>query len=693
MLRRSQRLANKKRKREGCIPQICGELFKIQNESVLKTPSNVIDWTKWVAASSTKNYVMDDPFLDFLKYSSSSLIRSFPNLASEFTPKQTDGGGFMKNICEAGNVFESKVYDLLKSELGEDNVIDIGGNLNSRSDEKYHNTIKAMKDGIPLIYQGIVRNYTNKTYGVPDLLIRSDYLNSIVDLNAYTGEESKIAAPYLQKKGILSRTRRTRRRRRKINDYHYVVIDIKYKQLVLRSDGIHLRNDGNNKAFKSQVWVYTDALGEMQGYRPKCGFILGSKWKYTSSGEDYSGNSCFERLGRIDYTKLDKEYILKTKSAVEWINHVKEKGKTWNLSKTPLPRAELYPNMCNSYDYPYHKIKKEFADSIGELTLLWYVGPKERRNAHNNKVYSWKNPFCNPSILGMKGEKRPKVLRAILDANRDQGHNIRPKYFGNNYGDWKNRKKLELFVDFEMNNSVFQDFQDLPNFTNKTMIFLIGAGYICPHTNKWIYKKFLVDRLNPKEESRICSEFMTYIEVLKRKYKVDEIPLYHWSHAEVSSWNRAGERYQDECVLFYSDLEWVDLLKTFTQEPVGIKGCLNYGLKTVTKAYSDHGYIKTKYDSNLGCTNGADAAVEAYRIEKACQSRGITFPDHPLTEEIVKYNEIDCKVLQEILEHNRQNHIHPQDEDLFENRDSIESFSEDSLDEEYDRIFKKRKID
>ena len=71
----------------------------------------------------------------------------------------------------------------------------------------------------------------------------------------------------------------------------------------------------------------------------------------------------------------------------------------------------------------------------------------------------------------------------------------------------------------------------------------------------------------------------------------------------------------------------------------------------------------------------------------------LTFPDHPLTEEIVKYNEIDCKVLQEILEHNRQNHIHPQDEDLFENRDSIESFSEDSLDEEYDRIFKKRKID
>ena len=137
----------------------------------------------------------------------------------------------------------------------------------------------------------------------------------------------------------------------------------------------------------------------------------------------------------------------------------------------------------------------------------------------------------------------------------------------------------------------------------------------------------------------------------------------------------------------------MDLLKTFTQEPVGIKGCLNYGLKTVTKAYSDHGYIKTKYDSNLGCTNGADAAVEAYRIEKACQSRGITFADHPLTEEIVKYNEIDCKVLQEILEHNRQNHIHPQDEDLFENRDSIESFSEDSLDEEYDRIFKKRKID
>ena len=41
-------------------------------------------------------------------------------------------------------------------------------------------TEKAMKQGIPLISQPLLYNINNKTYGYPDLIIRSDYIKDFV---------------------------------------------------------------------------------------------------------------------------------------------------------------------------------------------------------------------------------------------------------------------------------------------------------------------------------------------------------------------------------------------------------------------------------------------------------------------------------------------------------------------------------
>ena len=42
--------------------------------------------------------------------------------------------------------------------------------------------------------------------------------------------------------------------------YHYVVVDIKFSTLPLRADGVHLLNAGKFPAYKSQAWIYTQAL-------------------------------------------------------------------------------------------------------------------------------------------------------------------------------------------------------------------------------------------------------------------------------------------------------------------------------------------------------------------------------------------------------------------------------------------------
>jgi len=101
---------------------------------------------------------------------------------------------------------------------------------------------------------------------VADILIRSDWINKFLDVNALSEKEMFVSAPEL--KNPMKNSRRFRKSRNKNVRYHYVVIDIKYKTLPLRSDGVHLRNDANLKAYKSQLWIYTQALGKIQGYYP-----------------------------------------------------------------------------------------------------------------------------------------------------------------------------------------------------------------------------------------------------------------------------------------------------------------------------------------------------------------------------------------------------------------------------------------
>ena len=700
-MRRSERLKKKRTASEAATPVSEANVDDPVDGGILhclpvakiikpfkKRKHEVIDWRKWIAATSTKNYLMDDAFLDVLSSKSSTVIKANPNYSKEIgkmVKLTTNTTGFVPSLLQSGNVFENKIVGLLTQEFGKQNVKDIGGNHNARSTQKYEETISALNAGVPCIFQAVLRNYENKTYGIPDILIRSDWINKFLDVNALSEKEMYISAPEL--KNPMKNSRRFRKSRNKNVRYHYIVVDIKYKTLPLRSDGIHLRNDSNLKAYKSQLWIYTEALAKIQGYCPPYAFILGSKWKYTSSNTTFEGKSCFERLGRIDYKNLDKDYILKTEKAVKWINEVRTKGDSWDLSKYPLPRDELYPNMCNRYDYPYHGIKKTFAEANDDLTMLWNVGPKQRRIANANGVYNWKDPNCTPENLGVTGKIKSKILGRILEANHSEGRKIYPKYINHNFSDWQNveERQIELFVDFETTCSVFSDLEELPVNNSNGLIFLIGAGYIHPKTNKWIFKEFVVDEINEVEELKICKDFVKFVKDLEKKFKVDyEIPCYHWAPHEPTTWRKVFERNK----IPEMELDWTDMLKIFLLEPIGIKDVLNYGLKNVAKSFYKHGYISTTWDSEGNCADGADAAISSFRANKECIQNQTSFAEHPLTLEIVKYNEVDCKVLAEIMYYLREHHIDP------EPVEEIEDFSSD-LEEEYKTIFsnKKRKIE
>lgn len=615
---------------------------RVRSSSIIKTSApikkvnltdDVTDWSSWVAATSTRNYLLDDGYLDYLKEIPSNLSRINTNNIK-------NGDNFVTSIMSQGIKFERKVIDLIAEKVGNSNFVNIGGDINPRSYEKYLKTIQSIKDGIPVIYQGILRNYENRTYGIPDLLIRRDYLSKIITNPPKSVKNNKAS---------------------KNDNTGYVVVDIKFKTLHFKSDGVHLRNDGPMKAYKAQLCVYNDALNTIQDQKQDSAYLLGWKWKYTRKCTDHSGDNCFDKVGRINYEGPDKEFVNKTARAIEWVRNVRQNGHKWDLTKLPLPHEELYPNMCNRYDYPYHKEKTEFAEKISDISLIWKCGPKQRKIAHSNGIYSWKNSGCDAETLGIGGEFTSSVVNRILEANNNpmQEGNIIPKYIKNNFGNWKNKQNLELFVDFEMTCGVFTEFDDLPYADGESLIFMIGVGYVQPD-GEWIYRDFTVNSVTADEELTICCEFVEYIQNLTNEYSIRP-SMYHWSHAEPSAWNRAMLRHPVDSY-GWPEFEWVDLLKVFHTEPVGVKGCLDYSLKNLAKILHRYGYIKTIWDGNSACADGADVAVGAYKIDRETHQSGTLFTDHPLAEEIIKYNEIDCKVLQEIITYLRENHISPNDD-------------------------------
>ena len=561
-----------------------------------------------------------------------------------------------------GNEFETKVMDFLYKKHGSDLIYDIGGNGNARSEEKMEDTIKAMNKGIPIIYQGVLHNSDNQTYGVPDLLVRSDWLKEIVKTNPINPVYEDRSADNLKNPYNPEQP----------PNYHYCVVDIKFTTLKLRADGIHLLNSGSVPAFKSQLYIYNMALGKIQGYTPQCAYILGRKWSYKTKNMVSKGNSCVDKLGVINYSEVDLEFVKKTEDALAWLKDMRENGDKWDLSNVPLCRPELYPSMSNSQDYPWHEVKKELAREIGEITSLWMCGVKNRVIAHAHGVYSWKDPRCTTSTLGVFGPKISRTLKKILDINQKQdGTLVEPPIVINNDCDWQKRKDLEFYIDFEFCNDVVSDFSQMPRVEAEPLIFTIGAGHFDRATGNWIYRDFTVREMTSKEENRICSEFSKYVKAEAHFYDCPNPLLIHWSNAEKWQWDKVYAKHKGHEKGWIVPLEnyvsgprWFDMLKVFRDEPIVIKNCMGFGLKEVANTLSNHGFFELEKDDS-SALDGASAMLCAFRSSKDAKNRGIPFNDMPMIRDVIRYNEKDCKMVAEVTTYIRKfhtNYIEEEDE-------------------------------
>ena len=588
------------------------EALTVDADGRTVVPATDEEWREWVSASSTRNYAIRDPLLDWLDlYGEKHGFRPDDELPG-YDPR-TD---FTEFIFRQGHAFERAVVEYLGT-LTSIAQVGAGDAEDSRDLGKAEETFAAMQRGEPIIYQGVVRDAATRTYGSPDMLVRSDVLASLFPDAGVEGEAG-VPAPDLGSE-----------------PWHYVVVDVKFTTLRLLVSG-GLQSSGSARAYKAQLYIYNRALGRLQGYAPQASYILGRSWRGHVGGKTVRGSTCMERLGRVpqDSTVARGATLAGVADeAVEWVRRVRVEGMHWTV--TPEPSVpQLRPNMRNTSDSPWNSAKREIEAVLSGNP--WVEGADAiPEQAPRGQMGFWP-----------EGEPVPETdFSAVSPAKVTAGDGI-----------WR-EPGLAFYVDFETVSDLNDDFSLIPQRGGANMIFLIGCGYV--EGRRWHYRSFLAREFSVEAEGEIIDGWFAHMRAVRERLgSADAEPLvFHWSPAETtlfqSAYDSAVTRHPDRD---WPTVKWFDFLqRVMRKEPVRIEGANGLGLKAVARAMKRQRLIDSTWDddSNL---DGLGAMVGAFWAAAEARRLGVPLAEIDLVREIVRYNEIDCKVMMEIIAHLRRFH-------------------------------------
>jgi hypothetical protein len=593
----------KKRSRETSEETIKDVDEKFQKLCIDKFNYDVTD--EWISASKTRNSALNDRCLD---YYNEYNITKYEDEPDKTKRKKVAYGEFTQLKFKEGIEFEEKVVKEIK-QLYSNDFIEICESHQARDKKMCIKTFKAMYDGIPIIYQGVLQNPTNLTLGSCDLLIRSDYINKITNHTYKIDDIKKSIFPH---------------------NMYYIAVDIKNTSLQFNVDNISLRKNGI-KPFQFQLHVYNDALRYMQEVKTTKSFILGRSWKMektVNKEKVYEGSdNALDKLGITDFSGRDAEIVTEADDAVRWYHKLK---KSENWTHKPIPsNIHIYPNMSNTNDDGYRHIKQKCAEEIKDITLISYLTADHREQCFRNGVKSWDDPRLSAEFLGMTG-KNGQVIDSILNANRDTTDKI---IFKKDITfELPEESDLEYYIDFE---TIIHN--------RKNFIYMVGLGNVSK--GNWTYKCFTLDNLNEESEKKMYKELTDYIEITNKKYVKDgKNPSYiHWSPVEPSQLNKLITNLK----LPINNIKWYDLYKYFKQNLIGVKGAYGYSLKQIGKAMYKNRLINTYWlESILADNKISTIAYNKYIKREDCKKE---------FQELIDYNEVDVKIMFDILTVMRKN--------------------------------------
>ena len=449
----------------------------------------------------------------------------------------------------------------------------------------------------------------------------------------------------------------------------------------MNASGTELANDNSAPAYKAQVFIYNRMLGRLQDFEPPESYLLGRGWQRRQGGVTYRCPNAMDRLGPVPQNGTVANGVLisnAVEDALRWLRRVRTEGKDWQLLPEPSV-PELYPNMSNTDDANmmleispaelepsfgeegsagrWVGVKKWLAGELKELTQLWQVGVGKRKEAHVAGIYRWDDPEITPTAVGVTGQKTGPTLAQLLAVNTDGGSSVLPLRIEKTRDEWHPTPGVEFYVDFEFCSDLNDDFSKLPDKGGQPLIFMIGCGHL--ENGEWRFKSLATENLSEGEEIRIIQEWVDHMRLVRDRLDPQNgVPMiFHWSAAEptvlANAYNSAKARHQEYAD--WPELGWYDFLrKVMLEEPVVVRGAMGFGLKAVANSLHSHGLIETDWaDSPI---DGLGAMVGAWRCDEEARGKGVPMSQLPLMNEVARYNEVDCKVMMEIVRYLRAKH-------------------------------------
>lgn len=359
---------------------------------------------------------------------------------------------------------------------------------------------------------------------------------------------------------------------------NFSILTIEYCNLNVSKEGKIRDYPLQQKYYKYKNWLLRKEC-EKNKIKIDYSFIIARRY-----GDIDSYDTLFEN--NSEYPELKEE--------VE--NHFRllDQGK-YSLGKN------IFPNMKNKSDFPWHNAKKKIASRIQEITSIKGLNVKKR------------NEYISKGIL--------KYSQLDIDCITNKIPLVRGESCNIPF------KHNSLFIDFEILTNVYDDFSSFPKANKNITIFNIGCGY--EKRKNFIFDSYIAHEVS--EEESIIKDFVYFINHLQG----DKCTIFHWSHIEKTIFLKKKQQYNLD---IDKEIEWFDLNKFFNDNRVLVKGCYTYKLKHVARALYDNKLIKSKWASTFSDGLGALTAYIKYLYTK----------DKKLINEIVHYNMIDCKVLWEI---------------------------------------------
>jgi putative phage-type endonuclease len=635
---------------------------------------------EWVSMNSFTGYLLQDPILDWLNYLDTQPNKPFfihsKNEINENKKKEKKilYSSLKNNFEDFCNSFSYKMKTVTPLEEG---------NRESFSLRRFEQTKEMLKEKIPVIFRPVLMDIKKKIYGVPDLLVRCDVAYHFLQSNSLNSSEIASNNEFLNGYVLFCFSLRNantkmnptplevknKRKKEKQN----INFNLRRSKRLMKKKWIEEKHEfieDLNKNSKKRINKWEKVL--IARYSGYCDIVDSILEEICDGGTQNIPNTMLVILGSCFSHLVDFETVYQMKKEVkksaEWVRKIKKESNNWlnNLGKNEYPDNRLMPNMCNKFDGRWRIVKKQIGEKWGEMTLLWYCGMNQRKNAHEKGIYSWKDTKYSPEEIVSSfykskksndeiNSRRNRIITSMIRLNRSE-NKVFDSYAIKELPEpfYDNEKTKSFFVDFE----VFSNKDNNKNISERlqrpeSMIYLIGMGWIDDKNGEWKFRSFVAKSLTVSAENYILREWWDTIKTVKRNSGAKKGILYHWSPAEPRFFQKVMKRNPIDRILddlngiFY---EWRDLMDMFLEAEVVIRGVWGYSIKDVAKGLYEHGLIQEIWENGWkGNMNGENSMVTATNCYKQSIKMGIPINKVPNFENLRIYNHMDCKLLYDLL--------------------------------------------